>query len=249
MQRASEAVVLGVGAGFAGEMLRRQFEGSFHIGDMGLLIGIHGLHNVIDLSAGRAAALAGARLHATGRRMHISECYAELLGVSTEAWHGDFTPLTGWAGPVSPHAWTPYVLIAPFSRSCARNAGLRPNKTPDHERWGLLISQLRSTGFEPVVLLGVDEYWTGTNVATVHASSLQTLEVLLRRASAVISVDNGIGHVASALGCRTLILWPPISSVPFIGPVWNKKTTLLYMHPERIRAPQLRDIVMKEVLG
>jgi hypothetical protein len=246
MQRLMDDVVIGVGPGFAGELVRRQFDGVFQIEDMGRMTN---RGEVLDLSAGRAADIAVLHIIATRSRRHISECYAEMLGVRCDGWNGDFRPLTGWTDKKSTlDRKYPYAVIAPFSKSCARNAGMRPNKTPDHVRWGLLIDWLRSVGIEPRVLVGNGEHWTGADVKLVYTETLQELISFLADASVVISVDNGIGHVASALECSVLILWPPISSVPFIGPVWNEKTKLLFMRPERVRADQLCRLVSERIV-
>jgi ADP-heptose:LPS heptosyltransferase len=124
---------------------------------------------------------------------------------------------------------------------------MRPNKTPDLERWELLIAWIYAQRYGVLVTHGPNDVWTGSSVTLATTDSLDTLVFRLAAATAVVTVDNGIGHIASALGCRTLILWPPISSVPFIAPTWSKTTTLLYMQPARVRADQLRDLVMKEL--
>lgn len=243
MQRPDEEIVVGVGPGFAGDMVRAQF------GRLLQIVAVEDLpQSRIELSAGVAAQIAVQALLRYGRRLHLSQCFAGLLGLDVGAWRGCFRPLMGWAdGPfrISGLAHGLYVLLAPFSRSCSRHAGMRPNKTPDHDRWTLLVEWLRERGRWPRVLVGPGEQWTGCPVDTVSADSLPDLVRLLTGAESIITVDNGIGHVASALGCRVLILWPPVSSVDFIGPTWNPATTLLYMRPERVRADQLLDIIRK----
>ncbi len=243
----TEDFVVGVGSGFGGDLFRLQFGDTLKIQDMGTL---ENERDIIDLSAGRAAKIAVQHLVSGHDRPHISECYAEILGVNTAGWKYDFSPLTGWAqgkssNPIS--SGFHYAIIAPFSSSCSRHSGMRPNKTPDHERWSLLISWIRSTGIEPIILVGNNEKWTGCNVLEWTATSVRMLTEMLCEAVYVISVDNVVGHIASALRCKSIILWPPVSSVQFIGPTWNKKTKLLYMHPERVRADQLLSIVKKEL--
>jgi hypothetical protein len=246
MQRPGEEIVIGVGNDLSGEMVRRQFDGTIKVVDVDTLD-----HFDVDLSAGAASRMCTAHLLRYGSYLHISECYAEMLGVDSSKWQGDFTPLTGWAGThrycVGNHFVGSYVVISPFSRSCSRHAGMRPNKTPDLERWTLLIQRLQSRGLEVVVTHGPNDIWTGVPVTLATTESLDQLAFRLAASDAVITVDNGIGHIASALGCRTLILWPPVSSVPFIAPTWSKTTTLIYMQPARVRADQLRDLVMKEL--
>ena len=227
--------------GFATEMLRQEL-GSQHLcADLGA---IRGSEAVIDLSAGTAGQLAAMYLWQTGHGLHISECYAQMLDVDCTAWHGDFRPLTGWVrGRRQVDTQNPYVVIAPFSRSCSRHAGLPPNKTPDHKRWTLLLAWLSSRTLTPKILTGPDESWTGCEADTVSADTLDALVSLLTGATAVITVDNGVGHVASALGCRTIILWPPVSNPTFIAPTYNPGTTLIYARPGNIRADQLCTLI------
>ena len=251
MQRPQgEEFAVGVMPGFAGDLLRAQF-GRGLVRDMATL---EDEPDIIYLSAGHAAQYAVQRLINHNERLHISECYAALIGAKTDRWNRDFSPLMGWANG---KRWDPvvrlanrthgYAVIAPFSKSCSRWSGSRPNKTPDHERWTLVIDWIKQNGFEPKDLTAPDENWTLNKDWIETADSLTALIKLLCGASFVITVDNGIGHIASALGCRTLILWPPITSVDFIGPIWNKGTTLMYMHPERIKADQLLRLVQKEL--
>jgi hypothetical protein len=250
MQRSGEAIVVGVANDLSGEMVRRQFAGTqVEVVDIADLS-----RTDVDLSAGAASRMCTAHLLRYGSYLHISECYAEMLGVDSSKWRGDFTPLTDWRARwgdkgllTIPSQVHPYVVISPFSRSCSRQMGMRPNKTPDIERWGLLIEWLHSKNLDVVVSHGPNDVWTGVPVKLVTTESLRQLVLNLSGATAVITVDNGIGHIASALGCKTLILWPPISSVPFIAPTWSKTTTLIYMQPARVRADQLRDLVMKEL--
>jgi hypothetical protein len=250
MQRPGEEIVIGVDNDLSGEMVRRQFAGTqVEVADIADLS-----RTDVDLSAGAASRMCTAHLLRYGSYLHISECYAEMLGVDSRGWGRDFTPLTYWRAcwgdkglPPIPSQVHPYVVISPFSRSCSRQMGMRPNKTPDIERWGLLIEWLHSKNLDVVVSHGPNDVWTGVPVKLVTTESLRQLVLNLSGATAVITVDNGIGHIASALGCKTLILWPPISSVPFIAPTWSKTTTLIYMQPARVRADQLRDLVMKEL--
>lgn len=246
MQRSEAEIVIRAGGGLAGEMIRKQFDGLLRVIDADV---DEEPAEVFDLSAGAAVQVGVAEMLHTGRMPHISECYARILGVSTDRWNGDFTPLKGWvAVPNQPVMRERYVVISPFSASCSGAAGHRPNKTlAEHTRWTLTIEWLRSCGYRVVVLKAWHEQWDGIPVDFKTGESLNDLQHILAGAKAVISVDNGIGHLASALGAKTFILWPPVSSVPFIAPLWSKTTKLLYMRPERVRADQLRTIVSKEL--
>jgi len=244
MQRPREEIVVGVAGDMSGEMVRRQFNGT----SIKVVVADTLEHADVTLSAGEAARLCTAHLLRYGSYIHLSECFAQMLGVDSSHWRGDVSPLIGWTEHKGvKRELAPYVVISAFSRSCSRNMGMRPNKTPDLERWGLLIQDLQARGIGVIVSRGGNDFWTGVPVSLASTESLQDLMALLTGAVAVITVDNGIGHIASALECQTLILWPPVSSVPFIAPTWSKTTTLLYMQPARVRADQLRDLVMKEL--
>src|ERR1035441_8453089 len=85
MQRPDEDVVIGVGGGLAAEMVQRQFQGIMRVAQIDA---VSYPWEVIDLSAGKAADLASLKyLDGFGRRLHISECYAEMLGVDSSGWN------------------------------------------------------------------------------------------------------------------------------------------------------------------
>ena len=244
MERPHEEIRIGVlGNGFAAQMVRRQFGGLHEIVDAGTLAG-----DVIDLSAGNAARACEDMMRADQfHRPHISEGFAKLLGIENY-WMGAIAPLTGWFskglhGPLDV-GYAAYAIIAPFSRSCSRHSGRRPNKTPNHDKWSGVIEWLRDKRhLTPYILVAPGEVWAGATCRQIEAVTLDTLANLLAFSDLVISVDNGIGHVASAVGARTVILWPPMSAEHFIAPTYNPGTTLLKMHPERIRAEQLLRLI------
>lgn len=241
LMRTKEEVVIGVGRGFAAEMVKAQFGSLARIVDTGELASVD-----VDLSSWTAYKIATNGLfEPRQRRYHISEAFARMLEADVD-WGGDFRPLTGWAHGSRTEPGNRCV-IAPFSRSCASHRGFRANKTLAHERWSLVIGWLRRVGFAPLVLQAPDEQWGGAEVETVEAASLADLVDILSQARLVITVDNGIGHVASALGCRTVIVWPPVSDLNFIGPVWNPRTALIPCRPERLRADQLLTLIRKEI--
>ena len=241
MQRPEEEIRIGVGGGFAAQMVRKQFGGMLEVVDAGDLRG-----DVIDLSAGDAARAVEDMMRTDcDLRPHISEGFAEILGVDTSGWNGNIAPLTGWwslgrRGPLAKG----YAIIAPFSKSCSRHTGRRPNKTPDLDKWNGVIRWMRDErGLTPYVLVAPGEEWTGATCSQIEAVTLDTLANMMAFSDLVISVDNGIGHVASAVGARTLILWPPMSAIYFIAPIFNPKTRLLLMRPDRIQTHQLQALV------
>lgn len=243
MQHPAETVVVEVGAGFAADMVFRQFRGLLEVcNPASENFGRLEADRYINLYAGRAGVYALQHLEKTGTRLHISECFAAMLDVDFRSWNKDVRPLTGWANDGEVLGGD-YVVIAPFSRSCARHRHLRPNKTIDHVKWIPAIEWLLSKGLRVTILCGPGEVWEARQEGLdfFYAQHFQQLIDLLRGAKAIITVDNGVSHIASALGCRTLIFWPPVSERSFIAPLWNKDTLLMPIRPDRIRADAVRN--------
>jgi hypothetical protein len=191
---------------------------------------------IIKLSAGDAGKICFDQAQLTGKQPHITEGFAQLLGYKYE---GDLRPYAPWLDNMTwPKAH--YIGIAPFSRSCARHSKNAdgspgtPNKTLDDWKWNNIVSYLRQQDLPLTILCGPkdrqekvsvseDEYYTAPNI--------ENLCTALKSCKVFITVDNGLGHLASLLDVPTIILWPVVSSIGFIAPLWAPKTRYIQLEP------------------
>jgi glycosyl transferase family 9 (putative heptosyltransferase) len=198
----------------------------------------------LRLEAGMSGTLCHGIEQRFGKCPHISEGYARILGVDIE---GRQEPPVEWQSYYGKSFPKEYSLIFPFSKSCSRHdpAGkMRPNKTLDDWKWEHILHFLRRHGYEPVkVEGGPGERMQGVSILEsdyLESRTLPELELSIRKASVAISVDNGLAHLASALGTMTIVLWPAASSQDFIAPIWSPTTAIMHMgDPNEIQPVQL----------
>lgn len=186
---------------------------------------------VITLSAGTAGEISFKDNRSNpSRQMHMSEAYAQMLNVDLG---NDIAPPKDWHRVVEeqPKKW---IAISPFSRSCSRHSGETPNKTLDDSKWEFIIRYLRRQGYPVKVIAGPNDKLKVNSVPVndyFTASSLYELELFIKQCALVISLDNGLGHIASALNVPMISLWPKVSNHQFIAPRFGDKTVFVLMEP------------------
>jgi ADP-heptose:LPS heptosyltransferase len=194
---------------------------------------------VLHLSAGQAGDYAfNERNHVSGKSIHISEAYAALLGIDLK---GDFSPSKAWTR-VDFNVSRDIIAVSPFSRSCTRHSTGIPNKTLDEYKWENIIRYLRRQDKRVIVLAGPGDVFKTNSVPLddyFTASSLLELELFLKSCALLVTVDNGLGHIASVLDTPMISLWPKVSSMDFIGPRFSPKTTFLQLDPNTATSAQI----------
>jgi hypothetical protein len=193
---------------------------------------------VLDLNAGRSGEYTFGEASKGRPQLHISEGYAHFLGVDL---HHELKPPTDWA-VIKETLPRTFCAISPFSRSCSRHSGEVPNKTLDDHKWEYLIRYLRRQGMPVKVIAGPNDKLTNNSVPVndyFTAKNLYDLEYFLKSCALLISVDNGLGHIASLLDTPMISLWPKVSCIDFIYPRFSEKTACVLMEPNTATPSQL----------
>jgi ADP-heptose:LPS heptosyltransferase len=140
------------------------------------------------------------------KKLHIAQAYMELLGLPVPEYPPkvEYTPPEG---PTEPGL----VLLSIFSNSCASREGKAPNKMFSFATWLPILTLARQLG--KVAVLGGpkdkgqaplpirdEEYYTGRPLPEVAR--------LLRDAKLLITIDNGMGHLAASQGTPTILFYP-----------------------------------------
>lgn len=184
---------------------------------------------VLNLSAGQAGHISFTHSQKMQQSpLHISEAFAKILGCDLK---GDAKPLTDWAVLKKDIPRT-ILAISPFSKSCARHTNETPNKTLDDYKWEYIIRYLRRQGMGVKVIAGPGDKLKSNSVPLndyYTAKNLQELEHFLKSCALLITVDNGLGHLASILNTPMIYLWPEVSSVDFIYPRFGNKTCCVHI--------------------
>jgi len=157
------------------------------------------------------------------KKMHVSEAYANLLGVELpKNVRVKYTP------PEMPHD-EGLVLISMHSNSCASREGKPPNKMLSWAHWFPILEMCRQLG--PIGVLGgpndraplpisEDEFYTGL--------PLPLIANMMKDAKLLITIDNGMGHLAGTQGTPTILFYPSCLGQHWIYPL-NERGKL-YIH-------------------
>src|ERR1700761_6025790 len=194
---------------------------------------------VLILSAGQAADISfNPKNMVDNRQLHISECWAKILGFEMHA-----AVDTSWQYYGEDELPRTFIAISPYSRSCTRHSTGIPNKTLPANKWEYLIRYLRRQGLPIKVIAGPDDLPLDCSIPLndyFTAKNLQELEHFLKSCALLMSVDNGLGHLASALHTPMISIWPKVSAIDFIAPRFGKRTTLIItVDPNKITPAEL----------
>lgn len=186
---------------------------------------------VLHIGAGQSGEICFAESRKPGgRQLHISEGYSRILGVTLNS----IQPTTVWQRVPDTERLDPFILISPFSRSCSVHTTGKANKTLEDWKWEHLIHHLRKQQLPIKVLAGPNDFMKQCSIPVndyITCKSLYELELTLKSAVMLVTVDNGIGHVAGALELPMIYLWPKVSNFSFIYPIFNRKAKCLLMEP------------------
>lgn len=232
-----EAVVVVADRGLSFELFSLSITGVPVVPTLEEAVELHPLAQVMHLQAGKAGELAFAYSRTQGKpAMHISEAYAAMLGLP---YPDSIAPTTDWQRPSECTDMEPCILLSPFSRSCSvHTTGVR-NKTLEDWKWEHFIRYLRKQSL-PIKVIGAPDDFIHCSLpidAYTTAHSLLELESILRSARLFVSVDNGLGHLASSMNLPMISLWSKAASLEFIGPVYGRRTMLLQFSTPAEAAP------------
>jgi ADP-heptose:LPS heptosyltransferase len=174
------------------------------------------------------------------KKLHISQAYMSLLGLEVP----EGLPKVAYTPPQG-DAESDLILVSMFSKSCASRSGKAPNKMLGWGHWLSIISILRQLG--PVRFLGgpgdeaplpilKEEYVTGRPLPWVART--------MKRAKLLVSIDNGMGHLAATQGLPTILFYPKCLNINWIVPA-NNKMMLLHMDPTQMTIPDAVTFVRK----
>src|SRR6266403_1311529 len=155
------------------------------------------------------------------KKLHIAQAYMELLGIPVP----EYPPKVVYTPPEG-STEKGLVLLSIFSNSCASRDGKAPNKMLSFAVWLPILTLARQLGkvavlggpkdkgMAPLPILD-EEYYTGR--------PLEEVARLLRDAKLLITIDNGMGHLAASQGTPTILFYPKCLGRHWIIPSGNKR--------------------------
>lgn len=168
-------------------------------------------------------------------RVHITQAYAKMLRVEISSvkpvcllddvsYRGDDIE----AG---------CILVSPFSANCSSRRGEPPNKMLPFAKWEPIIRYLETFN-RPIYVLGspndpqIPEFSLPRNRYLLGTHSLLDLARIMRdRAALVVTVDNGMSHLAASQELPTFLFYPACLPEEWIVPRGNPHCSPLQLDP------------------
>lgn len=212
-----------------------------------------------EFKVGEAGAMCDAN------KNHVSENFAKLMGIDLNLEKvkvpniGEFSAICPYYEPYPEPIEEEYknlILISPFSRSCTSQErdengklkGKPPNKMLPWSTWQPIMSYLRTLGY-PIRMLGApddrapelklsqEEYLTGVPI--------NKLALIMREAKLLLSVDNGMGHLAASQSMPYILFYPACLAPYFIAPWGCQTMALLHIDPVQVSPAMLASAIRK----
>lgn len=193
-------------------------------------------------------------------KIHIADCYARLLGVKLD---GDFPfrlkpVFIPDENIITSEEWKEIedlkgvILISAFSNSCSsrdeKHPGLPPNKMLPWFKWITLMNFIRDRyPLNKIRFLGApwDMVPNGYSEGIVQpgeymlAIPLNKLAIIMGYAKMLITIDNGMSHLAASQETPTFLMYPRCLGPHYICPVGNPNLQWIHMDPVRIAEKQV----------
>lgn len=157
--------------------------------------------------------------------IHIAQAYARMLGVEIES----VKPVclldteSYSRNDIEPGC----VLVSPFSASCASRSGKPPNKMLPFSAWLTVIRYLKTLN-RAIYVLGSStdppipefDFPDGSYLLGTH-SLLQVGHIMRDRAAMLVTLDNGMAHLAASQELPTFLFYPACLPLSWILPRGN----------------------------
>lgn len=194
-------------------------------------------------------------------KVHIAEAYAKLLGVELEG-VGRLklkpTYIPEYNEDTEGHNLEivdlhDCILISMYSMSCSSrgNTPGPPNKMIPWEKWKPMIellrkefpkSQIRTLGSEhdtQMTPMEFRRFLLGNYVEPMHAIPLNRLAIIMQNAKLLVTIDNGMGHLAASQGLNTFLMYPRALMPHYIVPFGNLKMDYIHIDPVAVSVGRL----------
>jgi Glycosyltransferase family 9 (heptosyltransferase) len=177
------------------------------------------------------------------QRLHVTQAYAKMIGVKAcgmkpvclldqVAYRGDDVE-------------DGCILISPFSESCASRSGKAPNKMLPFATWAPVIDYMQT--FERTLyVLGsrkdapIAEFGLRSSQFLLGTHSLMEIARIMRdRAALLVTVDNGMSHLAASQDLPTLLFYPACLPMSWIVPRGNPHCTPMQLDPAKCSAAEV----------
>lgn len=191
------------------------------------------------------------------KKQHIAQSYADLLRVDIgEApkcckpiYIPELDPMEQAADELEMEGC---ILVSMFSASCASrgNPPAPANKMLPWPKWKILLEEIRRAYPDrPIRFLGspTDMIPNGDAMGIVRPGEymlgipLNRLALIMKEAKLLVTIDNGMGHLAATQETPTWLMYPRCLGTHYIVPIGNPNLlSYVHMDPVAVSPTQLR---------
>lgn len=201
------------------------------------------------------------------KHQHLAQSYADLLGVKLKRKPGGqprkympvykptFIPDPSKPGYSFDEPWyikeeglEDIILISMFSMSCTSHdpkCNYIPNKCLPLEKWLPMLKFLHDRFPDtPIRFLGAPSDQLSETIRDTYGQPLfgiplNTLALIMRKAKLLVTIDNGMSHLAASQECPTFLMYPQCLAPYYILPVGNPNMTYIQMNPVTVKTDYL----------
>ncbi len=131
----------------------------------------------------------------------------------------------------------PYAILSRHSNSNpARKDGNGNVKDWPEERWKKVCEYMRSRGIKKIISVGSEfdpqtrvEHWTN-----FYGLPIRLVAALMKHASCVITLENGLGHLAHAVDAPMVMIYSDIVPLGWANPAEATNCEVLYGDPHQL---------------
>jgi ADP-heptose:LPS heptosyltransferase len=190
------------------------------------------------------------------QKCHLVESYAQMMGVVKP---GGFQKKPNYRPPVIEikDEEKNLVLVSMHSMSCAsrENPPRPPNKMLPWGKWIPILKTLRAEYPESKIkILGAkeDTIPEGYGLEELHDGyftgvPLDYLANVMKQAKMIINVDNGMGHLAAAVGLNEFLLVPACLALHYIVPWGHQGLRLAHVDPPVVRPAYINFLLQSAI--
>jgi ADP-heptose:LPS heptosyltransferase len=199
--------------------------------------------------------------YADDHQCHIIEGFCDQLGIEPpqvdiltnqlgtfKAWKPFYKSPSAEAFAESLSTEDELILFSPFSASCASRKGGEPNKMLKPDHWVPLIDFMRTLG--PIRMLGAPddlphESWQLSEEEVMTYVPLDWLAAVMKKAKLVITIDNGMGHLADSQDAPHILFYPMCLGLHFILSWGANHMVPIQLEPSQAQATQIMSSVRR----
>jgi ADP-heptose:LPS heptosyltransferase len=183
--------------------------------------------------------------HAAAFQEHISVGFGKALGIDIESTR----PIVALdprdrraAACVAPR---PYVVFSMQSISNPPHPdGQGGRKDWPSERWAALAAHCRARGYDTLVLgAESDRRPDLPGTRQLFGLPIRVVAALLEAAACVVTVENGLAHLAAAVSAPTVEIYSDVVPLPWAQPAPSPRCTVVYGDPRDVTAAEVTSLV------